>query len=144
MQSNGCQMKHWDLRNAAKHCKYSTKLILGLTFEKTCFWIFSLYSSEFSLYISDALRSVDLIQMYIVFQSFFIYYTHRTSGVEEFFLYCASVRNCKLWVRMSLIVTGRKQSQILLHRLRTKTISKIKKGEYICPFRISTFDSKPP
>ena len=62
-----CQMKYWDLRNAAKHRKYSTKLILWQKIEISCFWIFPLYFSKISLYILDALSAVDLIQMYIVF-----------------------------------------------------------------------------
>ena len=44
----GCQKKRWDLRNAANHWKYPTKLFLGPTNEISWFLIFPLYFSELS------------------------------------------------------------------------------------------------
>ena len=51
----GCQKKRKDLRNAVNHLKYPTQIFIGPTIEISYFlMIFSLYFSEFSLYILAA------------------------------------------------------------------------------------------
>ena len=50
----GCQKKCNDLRNAAKHLRYPTKMCLGPKIEIFYFLIFPSYFSEFPLYILGA------------------------------------------------------------------------------------------
>ena len=54
----GCQKKRKDLRNAANHLRYPTKMYLWPKIEISYFLIFPLYFSEFPLYTLGGLRSV--------------------------------------------------------------------------------------
>ena len=77
----GCQKKHQDLKNAANHLKYPTQIFVWPKIEISYFLIFSLYFSEFPLYILGGLSTIGIQKPIFYFFAFSYFTMPKEQGV---------------------------------------------------------------